>query len=273
MITNTLELKFLKYYEIAKVSYKHATTYVGDVLTLGGLVAIRLWVLKQLYFLVYATGSSHQFGGLTPATTIWLLAFTNSFQLGIGSRMVLLPIAEDIQSGNIAYTLNKPYSFLSYLYFTNIGRLFARLIPTLFLAILATFVLVGPIYFTWQGFIAGVLLSALGLSLNLILIFIIGILGFWVEDVKPFRWVLDRTQWVIGGMVIPLTFFPDSLRNVFELLPFAQMYYAPARILVGFDVQIFAKFLVAQIFWLAVAITILVILFKKGIKNISINGG
>jgi len=273
MTTAAFELKFLKYFEIAKVSYRHATTYIGDLISLGLLVGVRLWVLKQLYFVVYASDPTRQIGGLTTAMAVWSLTFTNSFQLGVGSRMVLQPIAEDIQSGNIAYMLNKPYLFLTYLYFSNIGRLAARLIPTLVLGIIVTLVLVGPITFTWQAVAAGIVLAGLGLSLNLVFIFIIGILAFWVEEVRPYRWVIDRIQWIIGGMVIPLTLFPDWLRKTAELLPFAQFFYGPARILVSFDQGLFIKFLLVQIFWLAVGIITLVTLFRKGIKNVSINGG
>lgn len=273
MSTQVLQLKTLKYWAIAKASYRHANAYTGDVISLALLAACRLWVLMQLYTVAYQTSSASIIAGFTLPMTLWSLMVTNSLQLSFGSRGVLQPLSEDIQTGNIAYILNRPFSFLAYLFFNNWGRLFARSIPTLFVSVLVTWILVGPISTSGQAVAASIVLGILGLSMNLIFLFCIGLLGFWVEEVKPYRWVFDRMQWVIGGIVIPLSFFPESWGKIVELLPFAQTYYAAARILVAYDQKVFLLYLVAQIFWLIVGMLIVVMLYKKGIKNISINGG
>jgi ABC-2 type transport system permease protein len=271
--TNYLKAKLWKYFEIIRVSYYHNTTYTGDLLSLGLLAAIRLWALKELYQVTYHAQGATQIGGLSVALVVWSLVVTNSFQLGIGSRTVLKPLAEEIQSGNIAYALTKPYSFLWYLYFSNIGRLVARLLPALILASITAVILVGPIHLTWPALGGGLLLSVLGLSQNLITLFVLSILAFWLEEVNAFRWIYDKFQFALGGMIIPLSLFPDSLRKIAEFLPFASAYYAPARIFVSFDAHLFYKYLLVSLSWTILFTVILIIIFRNGVKNISINGG
>lgn len=263
----------LKYFAIAKVSYSHATAYYFDAASIGLMVGIRLWVLTQLYTVTYRVNDATSIGGLTLATAIWSLMFTNCFLLCSGTRGVLLSISEDIKSGNIAYILGRPYSFLLYLFSNFSGRFVARFLPTIVVSSLVTLLLVGPISFTLAGLLAGVLLALIGLSMNAVIIFCLGLLAFWTEEVKPYRWIWEKAQWTLGGIMIPLSLFPDSLRQVAEYLPFGAVYYPSARMFVGFDAHMFWKFLGVQIFWLVIALIIMIRLYKKGSKEVSINGG
>lgn len=269
----SLNTATLKYYEIAKVNYRHATAYLFDTLSVGIMVAIRTWVLAQLYAVAYVSYQTTTIGGLTVAATVWSLAITNSLILSSGTRSTLYNIQEDIQSGNIAYLLGRPYSFLLYLYFSNWGRLIPRLMSMIVIIAIMGLLLVGPIHVSVSAVLASMLLAVIGLTLTKTIMFIFGLLSFWMEDVKALRWVYEKFQWAFGGLVVPLSLFPDGLRTFSEILPFAQSYYAPARIFVGFEPALFWKFLSLQLFWLIVCVIIMIWLFKKASKEISINGG
>lgn len=263
----------LKYYAITKVAYFHSTAYFYDMASIALMAGIRLWVLSQLYAVTYNQYNAVSIGGLTVAATVWSLAITNTLMLTVGTRGILLKIQDDVKTGNIAHSLAKPYSFVGYMFFYNTGRFIARVIPTLFLTIAMAFLLTSPIPLSYQGLLAGLLLAVLGLSINTFVIISFGLLAFWAEEVRPFRWVYEKAQLALGGLVVPLSLLPDSLRTIAEALPFAQTYYAPARVFVAFDQSLFLKFLALQLFWLVVCGTIMVWLFKKGAKEVSINGG
>src|SRR3989338_9563306 len=147
----------LKYWAIAKVSYAHGKTYIFDRLSVILMVSLRLWILSQLYTIAYDQYSQSSIGGLTVASTVWSLAITNCFLLSSGTRHMLLSVADDIKTGNIAYILVRPYSFLSYLYFSNVGRIISRLIPSVIISFVLCWFLVGPISVSSQSLLAGLL--------------------------------------------------------------------------------------------------------------------
>ena len=113
-----LNLKFNKYFEVAKIAYFNNVTYMGDVLGIGGLVAIRIWIFSQLYQTAFKLSETSVLGGLTLTETIWILALAQSFHVSNRTRVIMKAIEYEIKSGSIAYTISKPYSYLLYNFFT-----------------------------------------------------------------------------------------------------------------------------------------------------------
>ncbi|MCI0476655.1 MAG: ABC-2 family transporter protein, partial [Anaerolineales bacterium] len=101
----------------------------------------------------------------------------------------------------------------------------------------------------------------------------IGLAAFVTEDVAAFDWIYSKFILILGGVLIPLDFFPDGLRNIVQALPFAYTAYAPARFFVSPDLSRFAMLMLGQVTWLVVLITALTLLYRKGVSRLTINGG
>jgi ABC-2 type transport system permease protein len=179
----------------------------------------------------------------------------------------------EIKSGSIAYTISKPYSYLLYNFFTCLGVAGSHIITTVLFGLLAAVVLVGTIKFSLIGILAGSILLLFGIMLNTLAILIIGLSAFWAEDTSAFRWIYDKMIWIFGGIFLPFTVLPDQYRNLIELLPFNQMFYSPARMIVSFDSHVFYKDLLIQITWVIILSLFARWMYKKGSENLSINAG
>ena len=84
---------------------------------------------------------------------------------------------------------------------------------------------------------------------------------------------VSGTEFLAGG-VIPLPFFPDKLREVMELLPFAAMQNVPLRVYSG-DLagREALRAATLQIFWLFVLAGAGQLLMKRAEQKVRIQGG
>jgi ABC-2 type transport system permease protein len=102
---------------------------------------------------------------------------------------------------------------------------------------------------------------------------LIGLSAFALEEVAPFEWIYQKLVFILGGMLIPLDFYPAWLQTIAKSLPFAYMMYGPARLFVLPNPHLFMQIIIGQIFWLAVLSGLLMLVFLRGTKKLAINGG
>ena len=67
--------------------------------------------------------------------------------------------------------------------------------------------------------------------------------------------------------------FPKAIRPIIKCTPIFVVTYGPARLIINFSMDDFLKIVIAQIVYLVVSITIISILFNKGVKKLNVNGG
>jgi ABC-2 type transport system permease protein len=79
-------------------------------------------------------------------------------------------------------------------------------------------------------FIFAVMLAAL---LQFFLFEGLSLLSFWIENTYGIRFTMRVIMEVVGGAIIPLSFFPQILQKIFMLLPFPFLIYLPMRIYLG----------------------------------------
>jgi len=272
-MTGTLAIKFYKYFEIVKITYNNNTTYIGDTLGFGGLVAMRVWIFVQLYRLAFDTIGASQIGGLNLAQTIWILALAQCFHVSNRTRKIMKQIDYEVKTGNVANAMVKPYNYVLFYFYSCFGVIGGNLFVTVFFTILTSLLVVGSVPVGVIGITAGILLLFLGFVLNNLAILIVGMLGFWTESIDAYRWIYDKFLWILGGIFLPLTIFPDKIQTIVELLPFNHMFYGPARIMIDFSPAVFIKYLAIQVAWIIIFSIILNFVYRKGTKNLSINGG
>jgi ABC-2 type transport system permease protein len=62
---------------------------------------------------------------------------------------------------------------------------------------------------------------------------VLGLLSFWMENTYGIRFTARVVMEVVAGAIIPLSFFPRILHDLFLLLPFPLMIYLPMRLYLG----------------------------------------
>jgi ABC-type uncharacterized transport system permease subunit len=80
-------------------------------------------------------------------------------------------------------------------------------------------------------------------------------------------------EFTIGGYGIPLVLYPDSLQNIFNLLPFKFLYYIPSLILSGVARPDLSHTLIQGAVWSVVLLFASVSLWRLGIRRYSAVSG
>ena len=164
-------------------------------------------------------------------------------------------IADAIESGGIAYELVRPMDLYAR-WFTQacanrLSRVLLRCVPILLVA----FFIPEPYRMQLPPNITQLILfflsSALSLGVVVSLSMLVYLSIFYTLSSSGVRQVFMTLFGFLAGEIIPIPFFPDSLRPIAELLPFASMQNMPLRIYSGNIAGIDAfKGIGLQIFWL-----------------------
>lgn len=277
---NTLEQNFettflkkvAKYWAALKIGYFNATTYSWTILARGLTIAMRIWIYSQLYGAIFRTNALPVIDGLSLTSAVWLIMLTQSFQ-NVARPPVTFIVEQEVKNGDIAYTLNRPYSYIFYYYFNSIGRgLFALMLNIVFGAAVAVW-MVGVPGLTWEGLLLGLVSLMVGIYLDFMIMMSIGLAAFWIEEVRPLHWIYSKFILVLGGMVVPVQFLPEAARNILNFLPFSNIFFLPANTMVNFNWESFCFGLMVQVCWAIIATVTAFVIFKFAEKHITVNGG
>lgn len=267
-----LYYKLRKYGEILKISFLTNTAYFTANLADGLVVFLRIWIFSQLYQVTYKTVGANNIAGFSVPMVVWTLMLVQIFSMSVRPS-IARQIQDEIKDGTIVLKIARPYSHLFFSYFDLLGRFVSNLIINLFVGLIAVYLLVGPIKLTLLGFIFGLILLVIGLFIDFLISYLIGLCAFWMEDIKPLIWIYSKGLFVMGGAIFPIVLFPDYFRKIAELLPFSQIFYAASQIFVHFEPTLFKKYLATQICWLIIFFIFAIAAYKKGLKHVNVNGG
>jgi ABC-2 type transport system permease protein len=259
-----------KYWAIFKIQLANRLAYVGDLLAGSLTILIFMFVFLQLWRATYSMSGESLIAGLRLQDTLWYLMLTEAIQL---SKPRLSRILSDaVKDGSIAYLLNKPYNFLLYQLSIGLADGVSRFGFNVMMGGAMLWLLISPPPnpLGWPLVLTAVLL---GWILDFCVQALIGLAAFTVEDVSAFDWVYQKLIFILGGMLIPLDFFPPWLKSVAQALPFAYTMYGPARLFIQPDAGRFGALVLGQILWIGVFGIILGLAFRRGLQRLTVNGG
>ena len=176
------------------------------------------------------------------------------------------------KDGSVAYLLNKPFNFILYHFAAGLGDSVLAFGGNLIIGGAVVWLMVGS-----PPGITGWLLASIAVVLAWLLDFcfsaLIGLSAFVVEDSKAFRWIYQKFLLLLGGVLIPLDFFPAWLQTISLNLPFAWIIYGPARLFVDPSLARLGNVLMQQGIWLAVVGGTVWLLYRRAVTRLVINGG
>ena len=185
---------------------------------------------------------------------------------------------QSILNGNVAYELVRPASLYG-MWFSRaaavrISKAVLRFWPILIVACL----LPEPIRLTFTQppvvFVYFALSMILTLFVTVAFSLIVYFSCFFTVSSDGLRAVLTPVSDFLSGGLIPLPFMPKTLAAVIRYSPFGAMLNAPLRIFSG-DISGAAMWetLFLQVFWTAVLVLAGVLLQKKGMSRLTVQGG
>jgi ABC-2 type transport system permease protein len=260
----------IKYLSIAKTQVSNSLAYPADMISRALLIVTFMWIFLQLWGTVYRSNGSETIGGLSLRETLWYLMMAEAIVLS--KSRISRTIAESVKTGAIAYLLNKPYDFLLYHLSAAAGDSALRMVINILAGGALVWFLVGPPpdLAGWPLVVLAILAAWL---IDFCISAAIGLLAFLTEDVAAFEWLYSKFRLILGGVLIPLDFFPEWLRSLAMSLPFSYTVYGPARLFVDSNLQDFINLFLVQIAWLGAMGLMLIAMYYKGTKWLCINGG
>lgn len=258
-----------KYARVFAFSARNQVTYLPAFLMKNIFFVIIVFIFFSLWRAVFSGRSA--LAGFTLAQSLWYLTLTECIEL---SRTHLhLRVQEEVKDGTVSLSLIRPFSYVAYHLCRGLGESVIKVLPILVEGFLLAMVMVGPLpgYFTAIPF--GLVLILLGLVVANLWTMTIGLLSFWMEEVSPITWIVQKLVFVLGGLFIPIDLFPPGLAGVARWLPFAFSAYWPAATVVHFSFGSFLTGLCGALVYAAVLTAVAAGIFALGRRRIHANGG
>ncbi len=265
--------KYLSYFRIrfnTGIQYRTAA--------LSGIVTQVFWgIFNVLLYKAFWEGDPAAFPmGIAETTTyVWLrqafLALFNQYTFDES-------IFNDISNGNIAYELVRPIDVYAMWFSKVISMKVSNTLLRCGPIILFSLILPAPYGLSLPQSPKALFMFALTMLFALLNVcsmqMIIYALTFHTMNSKGIRVIFVSVGELLCGDLIPLPFFPDGLRQILELSPFAAMSNIPFRIYSGnITGEAIVFSLVLQVFWLAFLFIWGRILTSRSLKRVVIQGG
>lgn len=229
--------------------------------------ALLLFVFSRLWRILLRDDHA----GPGPVESVWYLAVTE--WITIPQPRIHVDIEQDVRSGDLAYQLHRPVSYLGCRIASGLGELL------LSMAVLAV-PGVALAYFFAGGFPADArglwLVAPLGLLAATFLLLChvgIGLTSFWLHDCSPIYWVWQKANFVLGGLMVPLVLYPAWLRELASWTPFAAMLSGPGGMVFSGSSWRCLEVGGALLLWILVALAMLRMLYLRGLRALVLNGG
>jgi ABC-2 type transport system permease protein len=259
-----------KYWFIFKTQIINSLAYPAELIGRCLLILPFMWIFYQLWRVVFNQAGSAEINGLTLSDTMWYLLMAETIELS--KPRLANAVSDAIKDGSIAYILNKPYNFLLYQFSSTMGESIFRAGLNLILGSTLVWLLVGSPP-AGLGFLVAIPAIFGAWVLHFCISAMIGLLAFWVEDVSAFLWIYQKLAFILGGLLIPLDFYPTWLQTIAKSLPFAALTYGPARLFVDPTMQTFFTVIGIQLAWIAFFSILLIIQYRKSMVVLTVNGG
>jgi ABC-2 type transport system permease protein len=258
----------MKYVQVLIISIRQQLQYMFSVLMRNGMFVLFFFIFYSLWT---TTAGGGTLVGFSVQQLLWYFCFTEAVELS--KARLFNQIQDEVKDGTIAYTLTKPYSYVMFYLSKGLGESLVRMVPQLAVSLLLAISFTGLIPGFFTAFPFALLAVINGLILILIWQILLGLLAFWVEEVSPFYWILQKVTFVLGGLFFPIEFFPEWLQGFAKVQPFAYSTYWVGMMIADFDYRTALEIYTGQLFYIFVLLGAAGLLFSTAVRKIHANGG
>ena len=261
-----------KYLFIFKSELMSNLQYIFNII--AGFIGyfIMLYIFLNLWKYIYSN-PSEIINGYTMNQMIWYVIITEILWGTVGGKKLCSKISDDVRGGNIAYNINKPYNYIGYYLASHLGNCAIRMFIYTLLGLLTGYVFLGSFpNLNMLSIIAIFITGFLATTISTLLITFIGLFSFIIEDSKPFYWLYSKFILIIG-VIFPIEFFPGVIQPILKFSPMYAVCYGPAKLFVNFAWSNFISVIIIQLIYVFIGWGLCTIIYKKGVKNLNVNGG
>lgn len=262
-----------KYITVLKNTISAEFEFRANILISFLYELIGLFVIVLFWTTVYSTNEN--IGGVeySELLTYFLLVPIVGF---IANTSISYKIGNEIKTGTLSADLLKPYSIFGRIFSQAVANRVNKLVIVLPVYVFVFAIL--SIYLNLQinlSYLPGlVLFGILGFILSVIIDIFLGWLAFWVDDIWAFEHLKSILVSIFGGKLFPFVFLSESMRSVFELLPFKFIYSVPLRAISGeYPLSEFLqRDIFIFIFWILFFLILINFIWREGISKFEAYG-
>ena len=245
---------------------------------LAGIVTQFFWGAMNvlMYHAFYQSGAEAFPMTLEETSTyIWL---QQALLLLFAAWLIEHEIFDDIVSGNVVYELCRPIDIYDMWFARSVANRLSRAVLRCFPILLVAGFLPGSYGMSAPAspacFALFLLTGVLGFLVTVAFFMLVYALTFFTVSPSGLRILVTSVVEFFAGAIIPLPFFPDNVRRVMELLPFAAMQNVTLRIYSGsMAKEEMVRAIGLQAFWLVVLIALGKALCALAMKRMTLQGG
>jgi ABC-2 type transport system permease protein len=259
------------YLACAKKAFLGRSAYRFDHLMGILSTVLQFFIFFEIYRALY--GGAEEVDGIT------LKAVTTNFVLSLGLGTIFSPddyfLPNRIWDGSISVELLRPVSFRGRMAAENLGNslfnLIFRFIPVLAVALLTTGMSAPA---DLPCFLLFLLSALLGAGVMFAVSFAVQVTAFWLVNIWSLVTIKNVFVNVLSGSMIPLWFMPEQIQGVLNFTPFASIYFTPVQIYLGqLSAGETALKCGVQLLWIALIFLVGEILWRKGQRRLTVQGG
>jgi len=262
--------KTLKYVCIGRITLRNQLAYVVDFLVRSLFLLLILYIFLQLWQTTFAGEGAASIAGYSFRQLMWYLIVTESMTLACPSLCTRLE--EEVKSGDVAFKLVRPVNFIAFHYVEYMSEVAVRFCVNVILGGMLGLLVLGPPD-DMTGFLWLPLTALGGFTLNFMLNMVVALSAFWVEETRGLEFVYNKFLFTVGGMLMPIELFPESLQRIVRWLPLQGIVYTPAKTAVAFEAVRLAGMLMAQAGWIVIFACVALLVYRRGVKKLNVNGG
>ena len=256
-----------KYLSLFWISFKQAWSKKAN---LSGMLFF-LFILIFIYNCLWEAIATESMESGLNRIFIWYLLFAEMIILS--NPKIDRTLFDDIQSGTMAYYINKPISFFFMRYTEALGNMSVSFLIMGGFGAAITLILTGTPPFEWWQFPIIFAMCFASSCINVLLYTAVGLCGLWLASIRTLGMAVERLAFILGGAIFPLSIYPDWFVDIAKWTPFYSFYYLTIKLVYDFSWTNLAEAFILNTFWVALMSTFVITTYKKLTKRINVYGG
>ncbi len=257
-----------KYLKVFSLSCRHTWHNKKALIGLALFLIVCLVIFANLWEVI---ARRRGLTAMNPQELLWYIALNQWILVAIPRTEKV--IERDFRTGKLAYLIPRPMSYLGYVFVEGCGQAFVYMGVLGVISSVFTWAFVGPITISGWGLVVVFVSGLFALILGIILKMIIGLLAFWMHDVDPMAWIFEKSLFTLGGLLLPLSAYPPVWQAVAKYTPFSVILGGRSALALHYSPVIAFELLAQLLLWIVLGCMMMGLLYRRGLKIISIGGG
>lgn len=261
-----------KYLMYSNMRIKKELFYKTNIMGLLLTTIVALVIQLQLWNSIF--GTQMEIAGISYSSVILYLVVGMIYRkfLGSGTEHV---ISDSFKKGDIAVDWCRPQSFFLKMIADDIGRAIVHI--TAAIGVIGLFLIVTKhefMHISLETIFFSIISSLLAYMIFFMMSFCIGLLSVWFGTSIGVSIVKQGLFSLLGGVLIPLDFYPTWILSIVRYLPFKYIYYSPISFyLKEIDKSEIIKIYIIQVLWIIIFGVCCAKLYNSAKKDLVIQGG